>query len=241
MGLCRLCQEDTKLIKAHVIPEAFLALPSGDDGPAKILSPKTGVFPKRTLTGIYDTEILCAPCDGELGKLDQHAVEHILRSSNVNDMRAGGKTVAREYRDADPALVARFIASVLWRASISSHSFFNRVSLGPYEELIRAILVGDVEEDPRVQTLLAEFDKTDVSILNPHWTRTDGIRFWVIYANRFILYTKTDRQGTPGSLAPLALTKGRVVTSVARPWEGSKEYPLLARIAAAHPKAFSKR
>jgi hypothetical protein len=241
IGACRFCRKDAKLIKAHVIPEAFLALPSGEDGPAKILSPKPGIFPKKTLTGIYDNEILCATCDGELGKLDQHAVESILRAPKVTDMRTGDQTLARQYPDADAELIGRFIASVLWRASISGHYFFSRVTLGPYEAIIRAILVGDAQEDGRVQTLLAEFDKKDASILNPHQTRTDGVRFWVIYANRFILYTKTDRQGAPGSLAPLTLMKGRVVTSVVRPWEGSKEYPLLARIAAAHPKAFATR
>lgn len=240
MATCRLCGKDKKLIRAHVIPEALLALPSGDDEPAKILSNTPGVHPKRTLTGVYDSNILCEPCDGELGKLDQHAVENILRSTNVVDVRLGNKVMAREYRDADPEQVSKFIASVLWRASISSHNFFNRVKLGPYEEKIRSALLDAKQDDPSVRMLLAEFDKADVSILNPHQTRTDGVRFWVIYASRFILYTKTDQQGAPSDLSQLTLTKGRAVTSIVRNWEGSKEYPLIARIAAANPKAFGR-
>ena len=58
MGKCRLCEQETQLIKAHVIPEAFLALPSAEYGPAKIMSAAPGFFPKRTLTGIYDDKIL---------------------------------------------------------------------------------------------------------------------------------------------------------------------------------------
>jgi hypothetical protein len=241
MGKCRLCEKEVQLIKAHVIPEAFLALPAAEDGAAKIMSAATGFFPKRTLTGIYDDKILCQPCDCELGKLDQHAVEKIQRGQDLVEIRSGNQTYARQYRDADAELVEKFIVSVLWRASISSHYFFNRVKLGPYEAIIRDMLLGHSPEGGRVQTVLAEFDKEDCSILNPHQTRTDGVRFWVIYANRYVLYTKTDQLKTPSGLAELVLKKGSVVTSVVRPWEGSKEYPSLARLAAANPDAFPRR
>jgi hypothetical protein len=240
MGRCRLCEKEAQLIKAHIIPEALFALPSAEDGPAKIMSTTPGFFPKQTLIGIYDSEILCGPCDGELGKLDQHVVEKVLRAANVTDMRDGNRTVGRQYRDADAEFVKKFIVSVLWRAAISSHYFFNRVKLGPYEAILRDILLGKAEESGRVQTILAEFDKVDCSILNPHRTRTDGVTFWVIYANRFVLYTKTDQLKTPSGLAGFVVKKGSMVTSVVRPWEGSKEYPLLAKIAAVNPNAFSR-
>ena len=239
MGNCRLCEKEAPLIKAHVIPEAFVELPGGE-GPAKIMSNSAGFFPKKTLTGIYDAEILCEACDGELGKLDQRAVEKICRASDVVDLKANGQTVARRYPSADGELVGRFIASVLWRASITSHYFFGRVDLGPYDGIIRDILLNKLQQNERVQMLLAEFDKADVSILNPHSTRTDGVRFWVIYANRFIFYTKTDRQKTPADLSKFILGKEREVTSIVRSWEGSKEYPLLAKIAAANPNAFGR-
>jgi hypothetical protein len=197
-------------------------------------------FPKKTLTGIYDTEILCEACDGELGKLDQHAVENVCRASDVVDLKDGGQTIARQYPSADGELVGRFIASVLWRASISRHYFFNRVDLGPYEEIIRDILSNRSQDSGRIQMLLAEFNKADVPILNPHKTRTDEVGFWVIYANRFIMYTKTDRQRTPDDLSEFVLRKERVVTSIVRSWEGSKEDPLIAKIAAANPGAFGK-
>jgi hypothetical protein len=229
------------LIKAHVIPEAFLALPSAEDGPAKIISTTPGFFPKRTLSGIYDDKILCQSCDGELGKLDQHAVEKVLRGQNVVEIGTDNQRYARQYGDADAELVNKFIISVLWRASISSHYFFARVKLGPYEGIIRDMLLDRAQDEGRVQTVLAEFDKEDRSILNPHQTRTDHVRYWVIYANRFVLYTKTDKLRTPNGLANLVLKKGSVVTSVVRPWEGSKEYPLLARLAAANPGAFPRR
>jgi hypothetical protein len=32
----------------------------------------------------------------------------------------------------------RFILAVLWRASVSTHSFYSYVSLGPYESILRA-------------------------------------------------------------------------------------------------------
>jgi len=240
MAECRFCGCQRKLVKAHIIPEAFLALPSVADGAAKILSDKKGVFPKKTPTGVYDSEILCGACDVELGKLDQHAVEAVLRSENVEDIRDQGVLTGRVYKDADAHLMARFISSVLWRASISSHYFFERVRLGPYEDIIRNWLKGEICQPHSVQPILSEFNKNDIAFLNPHQTRTDGVRFWVIYANRFILNIKTDRQCTPKELDDVALKKESPALSTVRSWEGSKEYPIMVKLAKANPNAFPR-
>jgi hypothetical protein len=45
--------------------------------------------------------------------------------------------------------------------------------------------------------MIAEFDQADVPQLNPTYTRLAGIRFLVLYANRFIFYLKVDKKPTP--------------------------------------------
>jgi len=88
--------------------------------------------------------------------------------------------------------------------------------------------------------MLGEFDRGDVGALNPHATRFDEVRFWLIYANRFILYIKTDRRVTPELLSECIISKGRPVISVVRSFEQSKELPILQRVVRANPRAFRR-
>ncbi len=241
MSICKLCGNDRPLIKAHIIPESFWSLPPTGEEAAKIISSKKGSHPKRTLTGVYDTELLCERCDVSLGQLDQHAAECLLRSDNFEEAQTSERPFARIYRDADPLKVQRFILSVAWRASISNHSFFERVSLGPYEEAIKGFLLNKIEAETGIEVMLGEFDKADPATLNPHATRFDKIRFWLIYANRFILYVKTDKRVTPNSLNECIIRKGRPVVSIVRSFDQSKELPVLQNLVRANPHAFRRK
>lgn len=160
MPTCKLCGNDRKLIDAHIIPRAFWRLPPAGEDAAKILSNSKGVHPRRMLEGVYDPNILCGECDGQLGKLDQHAAESLLhaRPDNIKGFR---QLMGRRYEEADPARLRLFIASVAWRAPISHQTFFARVSLGPYEELIKRALQQGINNS-RVECVLGEFDKEDV-------------------------------------------------------------------------------
>jgi len=239
MKTCRLCLTETSLIKAHVIPECFMSLPPAEEGVAKILTNSPGRYPKKMRTGIYDKGILCAKCDARLGLLDQHAAERLVRSNAIEEVPIGHR-VYRKYLSADPLLTHQFAASVVWRASISSHEFFAKVKLGPYQEIIRNSLLRE-ERDARVGTLLAEFDVPDVAILNPQSTRFDGVNFWVLYANRFIIYLKVDQRPMPGYFAELELRAGRCTASIIRSLNDSKELGVLKKLAFANPTAFGPR
>jgi hypothetical protein len=238
MPICRLCEQERRLVKAHIVPEAFYDLPDLRDGVTKILSNTLGYHPKKMRNGIYDENILCGRCDGELGKLDQHAAEQLLQ---IGPSRALG-TYVNYYESADPEKLHAFIISVAWRASVSRHQFFKSTTLGEYEALLHTMLRTGDFSDERVQTLIGEFDTSHSAILNPHKTRSgdDRIRFWVIYANRFIFYVKTDKRRTPEEFGQYVLTKGRIVTSIVRSFTDSKEFPLLKKLATLNQGAFNK-
>jgi hypothetical protein len=243
MAICKLCRTDRQLIKAHIIPQSFYA-PASSDGVAKILSNTKGVWPKKTPIGVYDENILCADCDGKLGELDQHAAEQLLQNGptkTIQTTEPDSKVIARCYETADPGKLLLFIASVVWRASVSSHDFFSRVELGPYEAIIRAMLQGKDRDSPRVQALLAEFDKSNTATLDPHSTRTDGVRFWVVYARQFVFYLKLDSQAMPAALTELSIEPGKPIISVVRDWNGSKEMAVMQKIVLANPAAFPKK
>jgi hypothetical protein len=136
IGRCCLCRENHWLIKAHIIPRTFWPL---DGGTPKLLSNKSGVFPSRSPQGVYDT-ILCEDCDGKvLGLLDQHAAETLL--CGKPQALDTSTEIGNRYPEADPQKIRLFAAAVAWRASVSKHGFFARISLGPYEEIIRQMIL----------------------------------------------------------------------------------------------------
>jgi hypothetical protein len=127
---------------------------------------------------------------------------------------------------------------VVWRASVSDHYFFGRVNLGRYEAIIASILNGGSADSYAIPTILGEFDSDDVPILDPYFTRIGGVRFWVIYANRFVFYIQADRQRTPSEFTSFCLKAGQPLISLVRSWENSKELPALRTVAQANPNAF---
>jgi hypothetical protein len=59
--------ESTEYIDAHIIPRGLARDMTGDNTHNLLIS-KANVRP--TQHGVYDSQLLCATCDGELGDLD---------------------------------------------------------------------------------------------------------------------------------------------------------------------------
>lgn len=234
-GQCRLCGEQRELVKAHIIPQSFWPT---DEGTPKVLSNTAGVYPARAPLGVYDPNILCEKCDSTiLGPLDQHAAEALLRGAAepLND----APPIPKRYPDAEPRKIELFVASVAWRASVSNCRFFHRIRLGRYEEVIRQMILGAPIEQGSVEVAIAEFEHHG-GTLDPHQARFDGVRFSLIYAERFIFYVKTDRRRCPSFLTECIVRPGRPVVTIPRSWKASKERQLLTNIARSNPKAFPR-
>ena len=240
MPLCKLCGEEKKLVDAHILPRAFWQLPLASEQAAKLMSNIADDRPAKTLKGVYDSGILCEACDLVLGRLDQHASESLLQGRNFEPFFKDGLEVGRHYTEADANIISQFIASVAWRASISSHRFYKSVRLGPYEAAIAAWLRDESDMPEGIGTVMAEFDQDDVPMLDPHKTRTDGVRYWVLYGDRFVFYLKADKRATPQSLRRFALEETGVVMTAVRKWQGSKERAIMQNIAGRNPNAFGR-
>jgi hypothetical protein len=181
--------------------------------------------------GPYDTEILCEDCDGALGVFDQHAAEKLLHGERHFELRDGEKGVLN-YPGANAELVMKFLASVAWRASKSNYKFFKRVELGPYEDELRRIFLSECNGSPKLDCIIAEYDKADVPQLDPAYTRLDGVRFVVLYASRFVFYVKVDKRQTPNEFQEFCLSIGRPVLSLVRRWDTTKESRIIMKLVA---------
>lgn len=146
--ICKLCQEDTKLLKkSHIIPD-FMYKEIYDEkhflyrGSAKNLD-KMQTVP----TGEYDSNILCKNCDNEIiGSYESYGSGVFfdgLPQSNCPTFKSGkiNDIHVTLFENLEYDKFKLFLLSLLWRASISNRKFFKNVNLGDDEERIRKLLL----------------------------------------------------------------------------------------------------
>ncbi len=238
MAFCRLCRKSRKLINAHIIPRSFYVALDNSEGPMKIVASQPGAYARRSPNGIYDPNILCAECDNAIGgQLETHAVEQLLRPRERLAVSDSGTHLAHIYAGADPNRIFRFIASIAWRASVSTQAFFRSFDIGLWEEQLRPILL-DREfslsaHQPDFDANIVEFDQWSVPFLLPFRTRIEGLSYLCIFAARFCFYLKLDRRPTSDPLDETALSartaRGDTVTLL-QCWKTSKERQAMREI-----------
>lgn len=235
MTICQLCKCERPLVNAHIIPRSFWNVEQNEFGPLAILSSREGWRPRRSQHGIYDQTILCDECDNKLGLFDQHAFEQLVNCKGSVIFDFSGLR-ALKYVSADPVTVHNFATSVAWRASKSKQEYFSRVSAGAYEKILQDSFSGDIAATKQLDCFIAEFDQEGLPLLNPQYSRMEGVRFLVIFANRFTFYIKVDRQKTPEMFQKFIIRSGSPVLSYVRAWEGSKQKEAMRQLVWSNPK-----
>ena len=128
----------TALIKAHIIPQGFARLLQ-KNGKNIDLSREKIAYAKSPM-GLFDPNILCKACDGRLGQYDQYALE-VCKGFGSSHVNHGSEF---EWPDVDGEKIAKFVLSVLWRASISKRPELKDVDFGKkFEPIARDVLFGN--------------------------------------------------------------------------------------------------
>src|SRR5262245_49116185 len=167
---CKFCREDRKLVEAHVISRSFFEIEPAN--PPCLASNKEGVFPKRSPAGMYDTQLVCEGCERLFSPFDDYAQRLLLANREAaKPISDGQQVVAHIYQSYDYHKLKLFFVSLTWRASESSHSFYQHIGLGPHEPMIRKAIS---ESNPGAANfygvVLAKYPKP-LGILDPHITR----------------------------------------------------------------------
>lgn len=188
----------TRLIRAHIIPRGFARdMQAGHSHNLKISMDQVQV----TQHGVYDPGILCESCDGELGKLDDYALEICRRFPHEHEITADDWFLME---NVDGDQFAKFVLSVLWRASITRRTEFRRVSLGPYEARASEVIFGakPLRSMAEYELLIGRY-KT-VGRFNPASTYTsparskfEGANGWAFALNGFRIMAKIDKRPLP--------------------------------------------
>ncbi|MEW8624162.1 MAG: hypothetical protein AB2551_00245 [Candidatus Thiodiazotropha sp.] len=233
--ICKGCGENKKLIKAHAIPESFfVGLRDGDKAPL-LTTDKDGHYPKKTPIGVYDSEILCRECEDRFQEVDDYAQRLLIKEVDTHE-EIISESVLLGYivKNINYSLLKRFFVSVLWRASISTHEFYSRINLGPFEEDIRQIIwSGEERGKGYYDCILAKFVDTELGrvMLDPHMERWDQVNYARFYMYGYVVYIKVDRRPTPRQLIPFVIRDNSDLYIVRRNLLKSKEYPLMLKIA----------
>lgn len=168
---CRLCLEVRDIQDSHILPKwVYRRAVARKQGapPSPVAQPIRLDGRTAVATNTQASEhLLCKACEHRLGLWDDYASK-ITRQADGRFPALDGALVGEVVEPGgvrlglapgiDGELLARFVCSVIWRASITSWREFDRVSLGPFEERFRRFLLGEAslpEEARLVLKLLA--------------------------------------------------------------------------------------
>lgn len=233
---CKFCGKEKKLIKAHVIPEAFFRRLRDGQDPPRLLTNAEKSYPKRMPIGVYDSTILCAECEKLFGDWDNYAQDLLgVEPKDATQVVENGQVVGYEIYEYRYDLLKLFFISLLWRSSISTHRFYSRVALGSFEAIAKSFIE---RRDPGMpqdfSVTVAKFNHPHgQSIFNPHHEKWDQVNYYRFYLGSYVVYIKTDKRKAPGLHARFMMKPGEPLHIIRRDLERSKEMQLLRSIATA--------
>jgi len=232
---CKGCGQENKLIKAHAIPEAFFVGLRDGRKPPKLITDTAGIFPQRSHIGVYDEGILCRECEDRFQEIDNYGQLLLLKEENEHiELIKNGTIIGWTIKEYNYDLLKRFFVSILWRAAISTHDFYSRVTLGPFEEEAKKLIWEESPGDPsQFSFVLAKFidDEIGRTIMDPHRERWYGVNYYRFYLYGYVLYIKVDSRKTPAEFRRISANDGMILYIIGRDIFKSKEYPVLVNVA----------
>jgi hypothetical protein len=148
---CRLCLQEKKLVKAHIIARCLLEPLIGDGSQMTPVALASETRPQRTQTGEYDATILCSVCDQIFAPWEEYSARLIYETARpyAEDGISQPYFVVPQY---DYAQLKLCLLSILWRMSISSRPAYSHINLGGrFEGIIRDMILN---RDPGTPDLL---------------------------------------------------------------------------------------
>ena len=157
-GICGLCKTSAALCESHIVPEFMYKPVHSDHRMISFKENEDGFKPSFHQKGLREY-LLCLSCEEHLNKFYERP--HVstweslcLRKEQPSLKISYGVTEqGTEFADVEGVDYSSFkllLLSILWRAGIASRREYLSVTLGPYEEKIRQMLL---ERNPGPQML----------------------------------------------------------------------------------------
>lgn len=242
MPNCRICASTTGFIKAHVIPEAFFRELREDQVAPLLVAGANREGIKRSPIGVYDPELLCSGCESRFLQWDTYGTEKLLTRFDdyFKPLVAGGRVVAHEAAEIDKLEILDFLVSVLWRASVSNHPFYDTVNLGPYEHRVLTQMLVDRgcapdSFDAVLSRWMDDDDETlpTTSLMNPHREKWGEVNAYRLYLGKIVAYVRVDQRSFSPPFSNLSLRALGPCRVISRRLAASKDLNAMQKTVAA--------
>jgi hypothetical protein len=120
-------------------------------------------------------------------------------------------------------MLKMFLLSVVWRASVATRAECLHVSLGPYEEELRQLILADADIEPGrfgcLAWLLFDEDRHFVDFMTePTYHREGRNRCYRLVMRGFVFFVFVGQQEPEGSFGRLLLGRKPVVEAIRMDW-----------------------
>ncbi len=189
---------------------------------------------------MFVNDILCAHHDRLLGREVDEPFFNLAKDFSLRNKATG----PFYYRvdDIDPALVARWIVSVFWRASVTGHHDWHRIAFGEFEDRAGQIAFGaDLTTIPELsievgryrQSLNGQPFETDKIVAMP-WTKVvNGQRLFLMTVGGFRISMKFDRLVAGSGLGLLEVVDQKRLFGAWFDLEGTIDHRNIMRVVSA--------
>jgi hypothetical protein len=191
------------------------------------------------LGGEYD-RLLCRDCEDIIEEYDDYGIRFFRSQVGTRLTTFNGEAIPDGIDLIDGVntrLLRLFVISVLWRASVSSRPFFDKVYLGPFELVARKIIREEItlSDDlfPFFMNRYTETDHAKRMLFNPLPTRIGQLRFFNVNMGGFNVAIKVDKRdlGCLHDFIWKTLTGAGVVLVYEKRLFGSEEYAAIQQVA----------
>lgn len=195
-----------RTIRAHLIPQAFVQEVRGDESDHAFVLGDGSFVPNKN--GRFDPNILCQPCDGQLGQFENYAIK-TLKRIRVAAPKAVNRMIGIEGIDGDQLI--RFAAGIAWKYT-ATQRHLGRIDIGPYAETVRQVAFSTAEIPACIDALLVKIHSGDADsyiyrAALPY--RYEGRNFVRFAVGGFVILLKIDRRSNPTGEPSESWLRGR--------------------------------
>lgn len=233
LGTCIACNNISKLGKSHIIPKSFFKGIIDGNKPAWMIKKAKGTYPKKNHKGVYDDSILCLKCEDIFQSADNFAYKFFFEKKHRR-VRSSSGNVAYEINSDDVKRLRHFIISLLWRCSVSKHEFFEKVSLGPYENHAKELTWDPNkirENDFEFFITKFKYKKWVQTVHEPYRFRINQINYTKIFFKDFVIYIKVDKRMPPWNFHAFSIKEGKYCFMPETLFEDSPDYQVMVSTA----------
>lgn len=195
---------------------------------------KVGEFTKRRPRGIYDRTVVCRDCESIWEEWDNYAQQLLAIQPRDAQVRydSNGQQIAYVINKYDYKKLKLFFISMIWRASVSSHPFFKRVSLGSFEEVAKTMICNtDPGSDDDFGVILSKFDHPlGNPIADPYKTTLFGVNYYRFFLASYTADIKVDKRPTYTKFSSFNMAYNRPLFIICRNLERSKDFEVMRKV-----------